>query len=333
MQIPGSTIPSTTTNTNSEGAAVASQVATSAANAAVQSNIQLGAFTPAHQVGTNRLPVSEDPKGINLGLPQIYPGFNDFVPPAIDKYLAEQGLNRYGDPMNAVYLGGTPLFNGGTGERTSRLDYILKKHPHLACFVPGCNPPMPAPWLPKPLPMPVPMPYLPPFPGSQQIQQMLQQIMNMLSKLLGGWTQPRPQPLPYPMPPVVGLPGIPGQQRQLRQQIRQVRSDIRDVRNEIRRYEATGQQAPRHLTNRLKFLEQRLAKLQAQVQPVYNRPGVMEVGRPPVAVPGGTINQDASALALGSTQPVTSNHLENLKTRPAIVSASTQTAPQPVPNN
>jgi hypothetical protein len=329
MQIPGSTIPSTTTDATFAGAGATSQVATTAANNAVQSNIQLGVVLPEYETGIPERPVWNLPGGIKIGIPQIPSPFNDSVPPAIDRWLADNGLNRYGDPMDVRYLGGTPLLNESTGERISRLDYILKNHPHLGCLAPGWNPSMPSPWLPKPLPMP----YLPPFPGSQQIQQMLQQIMNMLSKLLGGWTQPRPQPLPNPMPPVVGLPGMPRHQWHLHQQIRQVRTDIRDLRNEIRQYEVTGQRVPRHLTSKLKFLEQRLAKLRAQVQPVYNRPGVMEVGRPPVAVPGGTTTQDTSALALGSTQPVTSNHLENLKARPADVGSSTPTASQPVANS
>ena len=47
----------------------------------------------------------------------------------IEAWIERNGLNRYGDPKNRRYRGGTPLFNEGTGESIDRHEYILRKHP------------------------------------------------------------------------------------------------------------------------------------------------------------------------------------------------------------
>ncbi len=49
----------------------------------------------------------------------------------IDKWIEDNGLNKYGDQKNLMYAGGTPLFNEATGEITDRYEYILKNHPEL----------------------------------------------------------------------------------------------------------------------------------------------------------------------------------------------------------
>jgi hypothetical protein len=49
----------------------------------------------------------------------------------IDNWLDEKGLNRYGEAKNAIYTGGTPLFNEKTGKAIDRYDYIIKNHPNL----------------------------------------------------------------------------------------------------------------------------------------------------------------------------------------------------------
>ena len=49
----------------------------------------------------------------------------------IDKWLEGNNLNKYGDPIDTYYIGGTPLFNEETGERMDRYDYILKKIPDI----------------------------------------------------------------------------------------------------------------------------------------------------------------------------------------------------------
>ena len=48
----------------------------------------------------------------------------------IEKWLVENKLNEYGDPMNTMYAGGTPLFDESTGETTDRYEYIMKKYPN-----------------------------------------------------------------------------------------------------------------------------------------------------------------------------------------------------------
>lgn len=50
---------------------------------------------------------------------------------AIDDWLAKKGLNRYGDSLNAVYTGGTPLYNEKTGQPIERYQYILNKFPDI----------------------------------------------------------------------------------------------------------------------------------------------------------------------------------------------------------
>lgn len=47
----------------------------------------------------------------------------------IETWIIENDLNRYGDSKDTVYMGGTPLFNERTGERTDRYEYILRRHP------------------------------------------------------------------------------------------------------------------------------------------------------------------------------------------------------------
>jgi hypothetical protein len=49
----------------------------------------------------------------------------------IDEWLEKRGLNRYGDAKNAVYTGGTPLFDEKNGQAIERYDYILNKFPNI----------------------------------------------------------------------------------------------------------------------------------------------------------------------------------------------------------
>jgi hypothetical protein len=49
----------------------------------------------------------------------------------IDDWLDEKGLNRYGDDKNAMYKGGTPLFDESTGKAIDRYDYIISRYPNL----------------------------------------------------------------------------------------------------------------------------------------------------------------------------------------------------------
>jgi len=50
----------------------------------------------------------------------------------LDAWLAQRGLNAYGDPPGTMYMGGTPLFDEATGERRDRVAYLIAKLPELA---------------------------------------------------------------------------------------------------------------------------------------------------------------------------------------------------------
>ena len=49
----------------------------------------------------------------------------------INKWLEDNGFNRYGDPLDTMYTGGTPLFNEITGASIDRFQYILDNHPDI----------------------------------------------------------------------------------------------------------------------------------------------------------------------------------------------------------
>ncbi len=49
----------------------------------------------------------------------------------IEEWVENHNLNRYGDDLDTLYIGGTPLFNEATGESLDRYEYILKNHPEL----------------------------------------------------------------------------------------------------------------------------------------------------------------------------------------------------------
>jgi Sec-independent protein translocase protein TatA len=49
----------------------------------------------------------------------------------INKWLEDNNYNRYGDPIDTMYSGGTPLFNEITGESVDRFEYIIKKRPEV----------------------------------------------------------------------------------------------------------------------------------------------------------------------------------------------------------
>lgn len=47
----------------------------------------------------------------------------------VDAWLKEEGLNRFGDPNDTMYTGGSPLFDESTGKRRDRYEYIRSRHP------------------------------------------------------------------------------------------------------------------------------------------------------------------------------------------------------------
>lgn len=46
----------------------------------------------------------------------------------IEVWIQKNNLNQYGDSIDTMYMGGTPLFNEMTGETVSVYDYILENH-------------------------------------------------------------------------------------------------------------------------------------------------------------------------------------------------------------
>ena len=55
----------------------------------------------------------------------------DTISPEVEKWLESQGLNRYGDPLGTMYLGGTPLFDVNLGR------YIWETDPRRSPALPG----------------------------------------------------------------------------------------------------------------------------------------------------------------------------------------------------
>ncbi len=47
----------------------------------------------------------------------------------LNAWIAERGLNAFGDPQGQMYPGGTPLFDERTGTRLDRREYIYRRHP------------------------------------------------------------------------------------------------------------------------------------------------------------------------------------------------------------
>lgn len=49
----------------------------------------------------------------------------------VDAKLGALHLNPYGDPIDTVYAGGSPLFDEKTGAARDRIQYVLAKRPDL----------------------------------------------------------------------------------------------------------------------------------------------------------------------------------------------------------
>ena len=64
-------------------------------------------------------------------LEKISSGLTESAKQAIDEWLSEKGLNKYGDPQGTMYAGGTPLFDEASGKTKDKYEYILEKHPEL----------------------------------------------------------------------------------------------------------------------------------------------------------------------------------------------------------
>ncbi|MFW5888554.1 MAG: hypothetical protein ACOCVY_02445 [Patescibacteria group bacterium] len=70
-------------------------------------------------------------KELSAGEPLSHEDLTEEEKEKIDKWLEENGYNRYGDTAGAIYPGGTPLYNEETGESVNRYDHILKKFPNI----------------------------------------------------------------------------------------------------------------------------------------------------------------------------------------------------------
>jgi len=56
---------------------------------------------------------------------------NDAQKAYVDNWLADNGLNKYGDPDGTTYMGCSPLFDETSGQMLDRYEYVLRKYPHL----------------------------------------------------------------------------------------------------------------------------------------------------------------------------------------------------------
>lgn len=65
----------------------------------------------------------------------VVPAADAGTPPSraacIDAQLAARRLNRFGDPLDTVYAGGSPLFDEKSGAARDRLEAVISKHPEL----------------------------------------------------------------------------------------------------------------------------------------------------------------------------------------------------------
>lgn len=132
-------------------------------------------------------------------------------------WVQENDLNRYGDPKDTAYLGGTPLFNEATGQSTPLFQYAAGRHPNRPWNAPllsntieaaditaaagrdgnagdlssrdirllngGFPFPFPQPPFPGPFPGPFPQPQPLPNPFFGFFQQMLQLMQQLLGFL------------------------------------------------------------------------------------------------------------------------------------------------------
>jgi hypothetical protein len=47
----------------------------------------------------------------------------------VDDWLAQRGLDSYGNAGGTMYAGGTPLFDERSGQATDRLTYVYERQP------------------------------------------------------------------------------------------------------------------------------------------------------------------------------------------------------------
>jgi hypothetical protein len=65
---------------------------------------------------------NESKENLNLDLPEAEKS-------QIEAWLEENNYNQYGDKVDTIYAGGSPLFNESTGKSTLLYDYLVQKYP------------------------------------------------------------------------------------------------------------------------------------------------------------------------------------------------------------
>jgi len=66
-----------------------------------------------------------------IDIKQTVSGLNKEQKDKIETWINKEGLNRYGDPADTYYAGGTPLFDEASGETKERFEFILENHKEL----------------------------------------------------------------------------------------------------------------------------------------------------------------------------------------------------------
>jgi len=64
-----------------------------------------------------------DKQDLNLDLPESEKS-------QIEAWLEKNGYNQYGDKVDTIYAGGSPLFNESTGKSILLYDYLVQKYPN-----------------------------------------------------------------------------------------------------------------------------------------------------------------------------------------------------------
>jgi hypothetical protein len=83
---------------------------------------QVCPFVPPCECTYNGKTYYQD-KGSNLDLPENEKS-------QIEAWLEENNYNQYGDKVDTIYAGGSPLFNESTGKSILLYDYLVQKYPN-----------------------------------------------------------------------------------------------------------------------------------------------------------------------------------------------------------
>jgi hypothetical protein len=79
--------------------------------------------TYTEEIVTQPNDINPNGEGINLDLPENEKS-------QIEAWLEENNYNQYGDKVDTIYAGGSPLFNESTGKSILLYDYLVQKYPN-----------------------------------------------------------------------------------------------------------------------------------------------------------------------------------------------------------